>query len=101
DVRRAHVQGLVDRLNATVEPSTVRNVLMPLRVIFRRALEDDLVTASPCANLRVRAVRGKRDRIASPDEAAALLEALPADLRPLYATAFYAGLRRGELRGLT
>jgi integrase len=32
--------------------------------------------------------------------AEALLEALPAEDRALWATAFYAGLRRGELRGL-
>ena len=41
-----------------------------------------------------------RDRAASPAEAAALLAALPEEDRPLWATAFYAGLRRGELRAL-
>jgi len=40
-----------------------------------------------------------RDRIASPSEAAELLTALEHD-RALWATGFYAGLRRGELRGL-
>lgn len=44
--------------------------------------------------------KGGRDRIAAPAEAAALLAALPAFERALYATAMYAGLRRGELRAL-
>jgi len=45
-------------------------------------------------------VRGGRDRIADPAEAAALLDALPEQDRPLWATAMYAGLRRGELLAL-
>jgi integrase len=44
--------------------------------------------------------KGKRKRIASPEEATGLLAALPAEDRPLWATAMYAGLRRGELRAL-
>jgi integrase len=39
-------------------------------------------------------------RIASPAEAAALLAALTPEDRPAWATAFYAGLRRGELQAL-
>jgi integrase len=54
----------------------------------------------PCTGLELPAVRGKRDRIASPEEAAQLLAALPEDDRPLWATALYAGLRRGELMEL-
>ena len=42
----------------------------------------------------------RRERAASPMEAADLLAALPLEDRALWATAFYAGLRRGELRGL-
>jgi integrase len=46
------------------------------------------------------AVRGRRDRIASPAEAAALIAAVPDDDRAVWATAFYAGLRLGELWAL-
>ena len=45
-------------------------------------------------------MRGKRDRFASPEEAALLIAALPATDRSLWATAMYAGLRRGELMAL-
>jgi integrase len=46
-------------------------------------------------------VRSRRDRIADPVEAAALIAAVPAGQdRALWATAFYAGLRRGELQAL-
>lgn len=101
DVQRRDVQHLADELLAEGrDPSTVRNALMPLRVIYRRAVEDGDVTVNPCANLRLPAVRGRRERIASPEEAQRLLAALPERDRPVWATALYAGLRRGELMAL-
>jgi integrase len=45
-------------------------------------------------------VRGRRERIASPEEAQRLLAAVTERDRPLWATALYAGLRRGELMAL-
>jgi len=42
----------------------------------------------------------RRDRVASPEEAEQLLAALPLGDRALWATALYAGLRRGELFAL-
>jgi integrase len=74
--------------------------LLPLRALYRHALSLDEVHANPCAGLRLPAVRGRRDRIASPAEAAALLDALPLADRAIWATAMYAGLRRGELLAL-
>jgi integrase len=101
DVTRRDVQRLADEmLGQGLDPSTIRNALMPLRVIFRRALEDGEIAVNPCTALRLPAVRGRRERIASPTEAAALVAALPARYRPIYATALYAGLRRGELLAL-
>jgi len=101
DVQHRDVQRLADDLLAQGrDPSTVRNALMPLRVIFRRAAEDGDVAVNPCAHLRLPAVRGRRERIASPDEAERLLAALPERDRPVWAAALYAGLRRGELLAL-
>ena len=100
-VRRADVQDLADRMLAEgLDPSTIRNALMPLRAIYRRALSRGEVGVNPTANLELPAVRGKRDRIASPEEAATLLAALPKRDRAVWATALYAGLRRGELQAL-
>lgn len=101
DVRRRDVQGIADEMLAEgASPSAIRNAIMPLRVIFRRALEDGEVAIDPCARLRLPAVRSRRERVASPDEAATLLAALSPSIRMVYACAFYAGLRAGELRAL-
>jgi integrase len=42
----------------------------------------------------------RRERFATPTEAKALLAVLPEQDRAVWATAFYAGLRRGELMAL-
>lgn len=100
-VRRADLQALVDRLvGRGLSGSKVRNVVIPLRVIFRHALERDEVNANPTSGLRLPNSVGRRERAASPSEAAQLLAALPKEDQALWATAFYGGLRRGELRAL-
>jgi integrase len=101
DIRRIDLQDFADELCAEgLDASTVRNTLMPLRAIFRRALARGEVAVNPTTGLELPAVEGRRDRIASPAEAAALLAALPERDRALWATALYAGLRRGELLAL-
>jgi integrase len=101
EVRRVDLQDFADRLCADgLDPSTVRNTLMPLRAIFRRAVARGDVAVNPTSGLELPAMEGARDRIASPAEAAALLAALPERDRAIWATAIYAGLRRGELLGL-
>jgi site-specific recombinase XerC len=48
------VQRLVDRMHAQgLGGSTIRNKLDPLRVVYRRALQDEDVTVSPMSNLRL------------------------------------------------
>lgn len=102
DVQRRHVQRLADRLVGDgLSPSSVRNALMPLRVIFRRAIRDGLVAVNPCGGVDLPANRGRELVIVAPDVAAKLVATLdePRD-RALWATALYAGLRRGELMAL-
>jgi integrase len=98
---RLDLQDLADRLLAEgLDPSTIRNALMPLRVVFRRAVERGELGVNPATGIRLPAVRGRRERFAGPDEAAKLIEAVPEDDRAIWATAAYAGLRLGELRAL-
>jgi len=101
DLRRPDLQGFVEKLlGEGLNPSTIQVTLLPIRAIYRRVLSRGELAVNPTTGLEMPAVRGGRDRIADPTEAAALLEALPRDARALWATAFYAGLRRGELQAL-
>jgi integrase len=109
DITRADLTALVERLRAkpsprkagsTLDSATIRNAILPLRVIYRNALRLDRVHVNPTIGLALSAVRGKRDRVAAPEEAAALVATIPEAESALWATAFYAGLRLGELRAL-
>ncbi len=101
DVTRRDVQALVERLaRAGSDPSTIRNALMPLRVLYRRALNGGDVDASPVAGIELPAVRGRRERYATAEEAHRLIAATPEQDRALWALAFYAGLRSGEIAAL-
>jgi integrase len=100
-IQRRDVQRLADDLLAAgADPSTIRNALKPVQVIYRRTIEDGDLAVNPCERLRLPAARGRLERIASPTEAAALIAALRPEDRALWGCTFYAGLRRGELRAL-
>jgi integrase len=101
EIRRRDVQALVDRLRAAgLSGSKVRGVVTSLKIVLRRALEDDELTVNPTALLRLPGPAGTRERVVAVAQAELLIRALPEGLRALYAAAAYAGLRRGELRGL-
>ena len=101
DLRRPDVQEFVNGLVAEgINPSTIQVTLLPLRAIFRRALSLGQVAVNPCSGIEAPAVRGRRERFASPAEAAALIAAVSERDRAIWATAMYGGLRRGELRAL-
>lgn len=101
DLHRSDLQGFADGLLAQgLNPSTIQVTLLPLRAIFRRALARGEIAINPTSGLQLAAVRGRRERFASPNEAAKLIAALSSPDSGVWATAMYAGLRRGELQAL-
>lgn len=101
EVRVLDVQDYVDRMLADgLAPATIDCAVNPLRAIYRQAVQRGEVSVNPTRGISLPANRRRRERFASPEEAEKLLAALPSDARPLWATAIYAGLRRGELRAL-
>jgi len=103
EVTRTDLQDLVDELLASgLNESTIGVTLLPLRAIYKRALSrpETGIAVNPTSGLEMPAVSGRRERIASPDECAKLLAPLRLPDRALWATAMYAGLRRGELMAL-
>lgn len=99
-------QGLIDRLaRQGKSTSTIANVLMPVRTVYRY-----LCSPTRARPLPINPTRGlelpakdekKRMRIAPPAEAAELLAALKIRDRVPYAMAVYAGMRRKEIRHAT
>lgn len=102
DVRRGHVQALIDELVAEgLSGSRVRNVLNALRSLYMYAIARDLVETSPISSIRLPAMNERpRDRVATPTEFEALLAALePPDALP-FALAGYATARSQEIAGM-
>jgi len=101
EVTRSDVQCVIDDMRvAGASPSTIANTLDPLRVLFRRAARDDIPTRDPTKMLELPAVRSAVRDISAADNADELLTPLWELERVLWATALFAGLRRGELRAL-
>lgn len=101
DLHRPDIQDFADTLVAKgLSASSVQTTLLPLRAIFRRAISRGELVINPCTGLELPAVRGRRERFASPEEAEALIAAAPSRDRAVWATAMYSGLRLGELRAL-
>jgi integrase len=101
ELRRADLQEFADQLLARgLSPSAVQVTLLPIRAVVRRAIARDELATNPCTGLHLPAIRGRRERYASPEEAKALIAAVPIEDQAIWATAMYAGLRLGELRAL-
>lgn len=103
DIEREDLQRFVDELIAAgASPALIEATIIPVRAIYRHALRSPStgIVVNPTADLELPATRGRRERIAPPIECAALLAELPSRDRAMWATAMYAGLRRGELQAL-
>ncbi|HEX5610589.1 MAG TPA: site-specific integrase [Solirubrobacterales bacterium] len=102
DVRRSDLQALADDLlTSELSAGTVGNVLNPIQAFYRRAVDRDELNYNPSERIDIPDGRSTRPkRIASREEAVALLDSLDVEDRAVWATAFFAGLRRGELQAL-
>jgi integrase len=100
DIRRTDVQALVDDLLADeLAAATIHTTVAALQTVCRHELRRGRLKLNPADKLELPAVRNGREHVVGADTAARLLAALTGD-RALWATAMYAGLRRGELRAL-
>lgn len=74
--------------------------LTPLKALYRRAVAAGDARINPTIGVAKPAVVCAAKTIVVPSDAEAMIASLDRDERALWATAFYAGLRRGELIGL-
>ena len=92
------VNGLVD--DGKLSPATINTAITPLKAFYRRAITHGEASINPFVGIMKPAVRSRVRSIASPIEAAMMIDALGGSDVQLWAVAFYAELRRGELIGL-
>jgi integrase len=100
DIRRVDLQDLAEQLLINYPPNSVWNIIGSVWPIFDRAVYREQLAVNPKKGLRLPMPDRAPRQIMSRAEALALIEAAPEEDRVLWATAFYSGLRIGELVGL-
>jgi integrase len=105
EIRPKHVRALIEALRErnAISPKTIRNVYGTLRTLFRDAVLDELVLATPCVlpNGVLPATGYKEKQIYSREQVALLFSSpkIPLDRRVFYALAALTGMRHGEAAG--
>lgn len=100
-IRRSEIQGWVKKRSEVLSPGSVELVYRWVATIFKAAVGDRLIPASPC--VRIALPKGDRHEIVplEVEVVGALAEAVPARYRALIVLAAGTGLRQGECFGLT
>jgi integrase len=92
------VEGMKSALADEHSVATANQYLKLMKAVFNRALRHGHVAHNPVAAVKLYRENNARNRCLSPEEEAALLEALPSRRRPFVIVALHTGMRRGELR---
>lgn len=95
-----HLQSLVNEWASKLSPRTVVRIYGVVRAIFNFAVMSDYLGRSPCRNIKLPKVQGTRRHDLSPDEIAAIFEAMPGDYSVMVPLGAVLGLRWGEVAGL-
>lgn len=101
DVRASTIQAWVKQLSDTLAPSTVRVAHGIVAAIFRDAVGDRVVTASPCDRTKLPELQPRALVIPTPEQVAALHQAMTPEYRALVHLAAATGVRQAEAFGLT
>lgn len=98
-VLRSHVQAMVSGWE--VSPSTAQVTYRFVSTIFRAAVLDRKIPASPCIQIKLPEIEREKVKPLSTDGVRAVVAALPDRYRALALVAAGTGMRQGEVFGLT
>ncbi|MEZ5079650.1 MAG: tyrosine-type recombinase/integrase [Thermoleophilia bacterium] len=103
EIEPRHIKVLAADLAAEGRaPSTVRNIMAPVRALFATAVEDGVIRMNPCAGLRLPGGTSpdRHARALTEDELSRLITETPEEWRLLVSFLAQTGLRVGELIAL-
>ena len=102
-IRPSAIKSWVKDRSAAMSPSTLEVVYSYLVAIFKTAVDDRVISSSPCPLPKRVLPRPPKHEVSPPTtaEVEAILVALPARYRAIAIVAAGAGLRSGEILGLT
>ena len=100
-IRRSEIQGWVKDRSTVLAPGSVELVYRRVSTIFKSAVADHVIPASPCVRIQLpKASRGELQPL-EVSAVHALADAVPDRYRALIVFAAGTGLRQGECFGLT
>jgi integrase len=101
DLTTGDIQRLIERLRREGQAgTTIANVINPLRAIYRRLVVLGRVNDNPTRGAVIPTTRSKRLHAGDPNDATRIIATMPEQDQCVWALAFWAGLRLGELRAL-
>jgi integrase len=99
-VRPSEVQAWVRGLEQRLAPSTIQVVYSFVAGVFRAAVRDRLIVATPCVDVRLPKRQPKRVEPLATERVEALIAAMPERYHALVVLAAGTGLRQGEAFGV-
>ena len=81
----------------TITRCTVNKEVMALKVVFNRAIRHGKLKENPIANIKKLSENNVRQRILTPDEFTALLNASDLHLKPIVQMAYFMAMRKNEI----
>jgi integrase len=93
--------GAISIQSKPTKPATVNRELTTLKTIFNKAVRNGKAEKNPAHGVKPFKEDNAGDRILSPEEYVLLLAHCPAHLKPVVKTAYFTGMRRGEILNLT
>jgi integrase len=100
-IRPSEVQAWTRGLSDALQPSTVGIVHGIAAAIFKAAVRDRIIPASPCEGTKLPRKQPTRVEPLTTEQVEALVSAVPARYRALVVLAAGTGMRQGECFGLT
>lgn len=100
-VDRRLVQELVKRASASLAPSTVEVAYAYVASVFKSAVKDKLIVASPCVDINLPEIKKRKVTPLLTEQVSKIALAVPDRYRAAVLVAAASGLRQGELFGLT
>ena len=85
----------------TYKPASVNREIEVMGRIYNLAMREELVAKNPCWKVTRLSEKNARDRVLSREEWERLLKALPQHATDVMTTAYYTGMRAGEIFGIT
>jgi integrase len=95
------IQSLIKQLSLDLAPATVGVIHRILAGIFKSAVRDRRIVASPCEGIKLPRIHRRRIEPLTLEAVEAITEAMPERHRALVTLAAGTGLRQGEALGLT